>query len=307
MKSLHRLALAAATLTFVLLLVGGIVHGTGSSLACPDWPLCFGAVFPRMEGGVLYEHSHRLFAAGVGTLTLTIAVLAVRARREDSRLGWLGPLALGMVVLQGLLGGLTVIYRLPTLVSTAHLGLSMLCFATLVYLAWRTRPRPLPHVGLSSELRRWIALAAGAVYAQIVLGGLVRHTGAGLACGNELPLCSGGRVWSGLSAIAQVQVVHRWTAVAVAVLVLVVSVRVFRAERGPSLVRGLAALAPLLVAIQIVLGLLSVQSWLGLWQVTAHLGGGALLLGDLWLLWLAAAPEDRGARCSWCCAASLGS
>jgi heme A synthase len=291
MKLLHRLALAVATLTFLLLLVGGLVHGTGSSLACPDWPLCFGEAFPRMVGGVLYEHSHRLFAGGVGALTLAIAVLSVRARHHDSRLAWLGPLLLAMVLVQGLLGGLTVIYRLPTLVSTAHLALSMLFFAALVYLAWRTRPRPLPQAGLSAALRGWIAVATGAVYAQVVLGGLVRHTGAGVACGDELPLCGGGRWWNGLSSIARLQVVHRAGAIAVALLVLLVSGLVLRAARGRRLIQCAAAIAAMLIGVQIVLGVLAVQSWLGLWQVTAHLGGGALLVADLWLLWLAAAPE----------------
>lgn len=291
--TLQRLAVAAAALTFVLLLVGGLVHGTGSSLACPDWPLCFGEVFPRMRGGVLFEHSHRLFAAGVGVLTLLIAVLAVRERASDPALGRLGPLVVLMVVLQGVLGGVTVLYRLPTLVSTAHLALSMLFFMTLTYLAWRARPEALARTPLPFATRRWVGFALAAVYAQIVLGALVRHTGAGLACGSELPLCGGGLVWQGLSSIARIQVLHRGAALAVAVLVALASIRILRRvpARGP--VRRLAALAPLLLAVQVALGLLSVQSLLGLWQVTAHLGVGALLLADLWLLWLATGPAPR--------------
>jgi len=61
-----RLAVVTACATWILLLVGCLVHGTGSSLACPDWPLCYGSAFPKMENGVQYEHSHRLVATAVG-------------------------------------------------------------------------------------------------------------------------------------------------------------------------------------------------------------------------------------------------
>src|SRR4051812_10949371 len=77
-RTTHGLAIATATATFLLILIGGLVHGTGSSLACPDWPTCYGTMMPKMEGGVLVEHSHRL-AAGTGmilTLVVTIAMFA---------------------------------------------------------------------------------------------------------------------------------------------------------------------------------------------------------------------------------------
>lgn len=297
----YRVALTTAIATFFLLIVGGIVHGTGSSLACPDWPLCFDQVFPEMTGGVFYEHSHRLIAAGVGALTVTLAVLLWRGRRRAERpLHRLGLVAVAVVVVQGVLGGLTVIYRLPTAVSTAHLGVSMIFFAMLIYLAIRSRPGT-PVVPVAAPLRRWVGITGVAVYLQIVLGGLVRHTGGGMACLDELPLCQG-RVWDGLHASAKVQVAHRAAAVLVSILVIAVAVKLFRAARQSRYVRWLAASAVALLVAQVTLGLLSVWSLLGLWQVTSHLGVGALLLANLWLLWLstravgvATQPAEDGA------------
>src|SRR5512143_2647591 len=99
----YRFALATLAATFVLLVVGGMVHATGSSLACPDWPLCYGQFFPSMEGGVLFEHGHRLVALCVAVLTVALAVVTWRRRTERAvRAGAL--VAVGLVVFQASLG-----------------------------------------------------------------------------------------------------------------------------------------------------------------------------------------------------------
>src|SRR5499425_542003 len=138
-SGLHRLAVATAVATFVLLFVGGLVTSTGSGLAVPDWPLSFGQVFPRMEGGVLFEHGHRLVASAVGLLTLVLALwLVVREPRPGVRA--LGLLALFAVVLQGVLGGVTVLYKLPLAVSVSHACLAQAFFCLTVALAVVTGP-----------------------------------------------------------------------------------------------------------------------------------------------------------------------
>src|SRR5579871_804923 len=108
---LHRFAIATALATYLLILIGGLVHGTGSSLACPDWPTCYGTLMPRMEGGVLVEHSHRIAAFTVVILTLALAVnlqwgITLPEQRRLRPFGWL---AVGLVVAQALLGGITVL------------------------------------------------------------------------------------------------------------------------------------------------------------------------------------------------------
>ena len=110
---LHRLIVATAIVTFVLIFVGGLVTSTGSALAVPDWPLSFGKFFPKMEGGVLYEHGHRMVATVVGIMTVVLAVLLWRIERR-SWVRLLGGVALLAVIVQGVLGGLTVLLLLPT-------------------------------------------------------------------------------------------------------------------------------------------------------------------------------------------------
>src|SRR5579871_2397656 len=129
---LHRLAVATAAATLVLLFVGGLVTSTGSGLAVPDWPLSFGRV--------LFEHGHRLAASLVGCLTLALALwVAVAEPRAGVRA--LGLLALFAVVLQGVLGGVTVLYKLPLAVSVVHACLAQVFFCITVSLALVTGSR----------------------------------------------------------------------------------------------------------------------------------------------------------------------
>jgi heme A synthase len=278
MKALHRFAVFTASLTFVLLLMGGLVHNTRSSLACPDWPLCYGQVLPKMEGRVAVEHSHRLVATTVGLLT--IGLLIWLWSTGDRALRRLGAFALLLVCGQGLLGGLTVIYRLPTWVSTAHLAVSQLFFCTLIYIALRTRPGVGAAEPLEPRVRRLTAWAAGFVYVQMLMGALMRHLGAGLAC-LDLPLCKGS-LWPADAVPAlKLHMLHRLFALVVFGVVVTASVVTFRAARGRPLMRALAVAAPLLVCVQIALGLLSISTFLDVVPVTAHLGAAALILADL--------------------------
>ncbi len=289
----HHFAAAAAAITFVLLIVGGIVHGTGSSLACPDWPTCYGELMPKMVGGIFYEHSHRMLATAVGVITIGLAIVLQLRRPADRAIRVAGWCACVIVVGQGVLGGITVLYRLPTAISTAHLGTAMAFFGTLLWIAWRAWPARGGEGALAPappRLRSFAVATLATVYAQIVLGGLVRHTGAGLAC-PELPLCQG-RLWpAGAHATVQLQMLHRWIALLVFLLVVALAVRTLKSgvsRRSKALALG----AGLLVFVQATLGVVSVTSALGLVPVTAHLGGGALLFGALLLLVLSL-PRER--------------
>jgi len=269
---------ATVAATFVLLIVGSLVHGTGSSLACPDWPLCYGSLFPKMENGVQFEHTHRLVATSVGLMTLVLLVLLVRTK--DRRLWGLGIAAAVLVVVQGVLGGITVLYRLPRAISIAHLATSMCFFSLILVIALRTAPPPAA-AGGAGTLRRSVGFAWAVVLTQIILGGLVRHTASGLAC-LDVPLCRGLLVPD--AAPERVQMLHRLGALIAGAVAIAVALRVRRwAHAAPSL-RRLAMVPIALVAVQIGLGVLSVLSLLNLAIITAHLAVGAALLASLVIL-----------------------
>lgn len=283
-----RFAAATAVATFALLLVGGLVNPTGSSLACPDWPLCYGSPFPQMVGGVFYEHSHRLAATGVGLLTVVLALLLLRAGR-----GRAGALAFGMILLQGTLGGLTVLLKLPPQISIAHLGLSMIFFVFVIALAVPTR------IDVSANLHRWLTAAAILVYLQIVLGAVVRHTHSALACTTEIPFCFG-EIWPvNAPAQSQIHMAHRLAAVLVGLVASASGIAAARRLRGR--LRLLALSVPLLVVIQIGLGLWTVLTLKALLPVEAHLGVGAALLAATAILALATRPAQlrKAARADW--------
>lgn len=181
----YRLALTTAWATGLLLVIGGLVTSKGAGLAVPDWPTTFGYnmfLYPwsKMVGGIFYEHSHRLVASGVGLLTLILAVL-LWFREPRKWVRWLGTIALGLVVIQGVLGGLRVVL-LEQILAVIHGSMAQVFFALIVSLAlftsneWedRTKGIQIPEAG---HLRRLCLLTTGFIYLQGMLGAVLRFTG----------------------------------------------------------------------------------------------------------------------------------
>ena len=292
----HRFAQAVAIATFLLLVIGGTVNPTGSSLACPEPTiLCNDQLFPPMVGGVLYEHGHRLAAMTVGLLQIALTVLLIR-RRRDIRLG---VLLLAMVIVQGLLGAITVQYKLPWYVSTAHLILAMTYFATLIYTVFRTRPQPTAaaleqrarRIDELGRARRWIAIACGAVMIQLVLGALVRHLGAAMVC-LGMPTCTIAGEWWPDAGVQQLHMIHRGFGIVVAIVTTTAAVAVWRAAKSWPQLRWLALAAPVLVSAQIVLGIYTVMTMRAVPLAVAHFAGAA----GLWALWMSAWCMTRSPR-----------
>lgn len=273
----HRLAYATAAAAFVLLVIGGTVNPTGSSLACPEaFVVCHGQLFPELTGGVLYEHGHRLAAMTVGFLQIGLTVALWRRRRA------MRGLAAGLLVavlFQGLLGALTVKYKLPWFVSTSHLTLAFLYLGALIYTAWRTRPADRAPIDLGPA-RAAVVIATIAVLAQIVLGGLVRHGGAALAS-VDWPLHEGS-LWPAGPLALKLHMAHRIAGVLVGLVATGCALVVWRAARGHARLRAMALAVPLVIAGQIVLGFWIVASMRHVPVVVAHFAGAA----TLWSLWV---------------------
>src|SRR5438874_3225614 len=134
--ALHRFLIFLAVMIFLLLLAGGLVTSNRAGLSVPDWPTSFGSLYriPPMVGGVRYEHSHRMIAGLVGLLTLVVAVWMQR-REGRAWIRWLGWMAVAGVIVQILLGGLTVKMLLPWYVSSAHAMVAQSFFCLIVLMA----------------------------------------------------------------------------------------------------------------------------------------------------------------------------
>jgi cytochrome c oxidase assembly protein subunit 15 len=277
LRSIHRLAVLTASATFLLLFAGGLVTSTGSGLAVPDWPLSFGRFFPPMVGGVLFEHGHRLAATLVGCLTLVLA-LSIVVREPRPRVRALGLLAFVAVVLQGVLGGVTVLYKLPLAVSVAHACLGQMFFCLTVALAVLTGVEwQAPAPAAASALPAIAATTTALIFGQLVLGALVRHMGAGLAI-PDFPLAFGRLVPPLASSYIAVHFAHRVGALVVALSVVMTAAVAGRSHRGDRLLWRPALVALALLALQITLGGVTVLSRRAVLPTTTHLVMGAALL-----------------------------
>ena len=299
-------ALVAAS-TAVLIFAGGLVTSTGSGLSVPDWPNSYGWfmwAFPlsKMVGGIFYEHLHRLVASTVGFL---IVVLAIWLWRAEPR-AWvrrLGYVALAAVVTQGILGGITVLWYLPDAISIAHASLAQIVFCLTTTVALVTSPGwkrgyttsgradlkggpddPIlkggpddPTLPRDITLERLAIVTTAAIYAQIVIGATMRHTGAGLAI-PDFPLAFGHLVPPMWDSKIAIHFAHRVGAATVAVLIVATAGHVFvHHARRRELVRP-AVLLLALLALQITLGALTVLSQKQFVINSLHVVNGALVL-----------------------------
>lgn len=279
--------------TFFLILLGGLVHTQGASLACPDWPLCYGLAFPPMVGDILLEHGHRLLASGVGLMSVVLAAITFSMGGVVRR--WaLGGVAL--VIAQGTLGGITVLLRLPPAVSIAHLATSMLFFAWSVRMGWLLSPARLLPVGPAPALsaaRPNLLLATALLFAQLVLGAAVRHFHASLSCGLDALGCNGSYLPE--TSMQWLQTSHRLLALLVMAAIVISTLPVLKHARRvlDGSLRRLALAPHILVLLQITMGVLTITTGVFPHVVITHLALGALLWANMVLLVLRTSPVRR--------------
>ena len=292
---LHRFALFTACCTAFLIFVGGLVTSTESGLSVPDWPTSYGwsmFTFPysKWVGGIFYEHGHRMVASFVGFLTVVLTTW-IWAREKRAWVRWLSGAALGAVILQGVLGGLTVIFLLPAWISTVHACLAQTFFCLVIALAVFTSPRwkrGLPAIRSHAEsvpLQTLCAITTAAVYTQLILGALMRHTNAGLAI-PDFPLALGHVIPPFTSNKVIIHFAHRAGAVIVTAMMVWTFGRIARSYSDHRLLFRPAVTMLILVTVQLTLGAITVWTAKAVIPTTAHVLTGALVLGTSFLLTL---------------------
>jgi cytochrome c oxidase assembly protein subunit 15 len=293
----RRLALGGALLAAAVVVLGAWVRLTDAGLGCPDWPGCYGHIYPPEHNfsKALHEMIHRYFASTLGLIAACLLILAVRNRRDPGQ-----PLAIViflfvLVCVQGALGALTVTLLLKPLIVTAHLLGGLTTLGTLWWLSFTPEKRELSAREMS--LRKFALGALAALCIQIFLGGWTSTNYAAVAC-PDLPTCQQSWwprmdfrdafvLWRGLDidytggvlsnpARIAIHVTHRLGALLAGSVLIVVGALTMRA--GSSRLRVIGALLIAAVLLQIGIGVTMVHFALPLPLATLHNAGAALLV-----------------------------
>ncbi len=244
MKYLRRTAWVAVAFTYFLITLGATVRVSDSGLSCPDWPLCFGKAFAPAGLHAFLEQFHRYTASIVSVLLIATTILVIIFARKDRQLLILALLAPVFLVIQIVLGGLTVLMKLPPEIITAHLATALVIFAlliTIAVLAGKAQPSK-EHPAKTRRFARLATTNAILVYGLMLSGSYVTNSGAALAC-SGWPLC-------GTSAAAFVQLhlndvnmFHRIIATFVGLVLiwtLISALRRYKVARGQAIVALIA-------------------------------------------------------------------
>jgi heme a synthase len=299
---LNRFAWFTAFATLLLICSGGMVTSKGVGLAVPDWPTTFGYnmfLFPvsRWIGGVLFEHTHRLIASTVGFLTIILAIWLWRTEDRQT-VKTLGLIAVAGVILQGVLGGLRVtmlkdqIGIFHACLAQAFLGLTVL-IAIVTTNSWRTSAV----LNIDRRIKTVAIITTIVIYVQLALGATMRHQHKDLsildfptAYGAWIPNTSAEAVakinaWRDMHALSDVdafqiwlQMAHRFLAVVIGILVIVLCARIWRGAREIGALRRLSIIWVILFLVQFTLGAWVIWSNKAADVATTHVAVGAIML-----------------------------
>jgi protoheme IX farnesyltransferase len=250
MKAFRALSVATALVTYALVVLGGVVRVSGSGLGCPDWPLCHGRLLPPLDVHAIIEYSHRTTASLTSILVVLTAVVAWVAWRKRRDIVIPATVALVLLVVQVVLGAITVRFELPPMIVLAHLATAMALLAAVCVTATTVW---FPGNASNARMARIAPLAsAGGAGLLILSGSLVVGSGASGSC-NAWPLCGGGfsLAFDGFPAI---QLLHRGLAAAVGLLIVVSLLALLNQYREERAVRAAVALILAALAFQVAVG-----------------------------------------------------
>ncbi len=256
MKAFRVLTVVTAAVTYALVVLGGVVRVSGSGLGCPDWPLCHGRALPPLDLHAIIEYSHRTTASLASALIVLTAVLAWLAWRKRRDIVIPATVALVLLVVQVVLGAITVRLELPPMIVLAHLATAMALLGAVCVTASNARlarSAPLASAGGPEWRAAWLARAAAVgTFILILSGSLVVGSGASAACA-AWPLCGGGLslTFDGYPAI---QLLHRGLAAVIGVLIIVSLLSLLARHRDQRAVRATVALTLAALVFQVAVG-----------------------------------------------------
>ena len=293
MTRFQKVTIVAIAFTFALVTVGVLVRATGSGMGCPDWPLCYGQLVPPLDDyKAWFEWIHRTIAAVLGLLILGVAALAVIDHRDRPSLLWPSVGAVALVAFQAWLGRETVRLNNSGESVTAHLAAAMLLLGLLVFVYVRSRfPARLSGRGASQRFALLATFSAAAVYALLLFGSHVTATDGTLVF-PDWPLM-GGTMFPPLTDITTAQVVHRYVAGFVGIVVIVTALAAWRTQRAFPTVIRLEVWAAAIFLVQSMVGALQIFTQKAGWTQVSHVALGAAVWG---LSVAAAAYAHYGAR-----------
>ena len=220
MDFIRRIGWTAVGFTYFLVALGGTVRATDSGLSCPDWPLCYGKAYAAIDYHTFLEQFHRYVAAIVSVLVVTLAISAFLWARRERQVLIPALIAPVLLIIQIVLGGLTVLWKLPPTIITAHLGTALAIFAMVITIAVMASK---PQVSKESpaKTRKFARLAmtnALLVYGLMLSGSYVVGSGASLACAGW-PLCTP-QFWAITNHLADINILHRLVATLVGLVLI---------------------------------------------------------------------------------------
>ncbi len=273
---LRSISVATVLAAFALVVLGGVVRVTGSGLGCPDWPLCYGKVLPPLEFTAILEYSHRFVASViVGPLIIATSVTTWVAYRNERWLTIPAVVAVLLLIIQALLGGVTVLQELPGEIVAAHLAVAealLACLILIAVVAFKGPPVGAEAGRPGDRFPRMALLSVLAVYLLVLSGSYVTATGSTAAC-VTWPLCQGDVFPKGLA--QAIHMGHRYVAALVGLFVLYSVHLGFRGRMRPLDIRLLSMSVAALFIVQIIVGAVTIWARFPAWLIALHLSLGS--------------------------------